>query len=310
MLITASVFASIIPMSVYLMIIWKMDKYEPEPIKFVFMHFLWGGFGAIILAILGSSIASWFIDYTFSLRDTSLVMAVISAPVIEEIVKAAYLSKTYKDDRFDNITDGLVYGGAIGLGFGMTENFFYFITYGDTFNEWLAIVSIRTAFSAVMHCITTGLVGAILGYVKFLPRKNKYKPVLRALLIAVLIHSMWNLSVSFNLTYKLGYLFMLGMIILFISIYAFSIRAEKKLIQAELAGEIPAKFIKFISTKGRVKKGWINESVRLSLIKNCTRLAFRKRQLRLIGEDDKISNEIERLRIKIEYQVLSSEPKE
>jgi len=55
-------------------------------------------------------------------------MAVLVAPLVEETTKGIYLFKTAKGFEIDNITDGLVYGGAIGLGFGMTENFFYFLS--------------------------------------------------------------------------------------------------------------------------------------------------------------------------------------
>lgn len=303
MLIVSSLFAAVIPMTIYLLIIWKMDRYEPEPLKFVFAHFIWGGFGAIVFSIFGSSFAAWFIDTGFKISNSSFIMAVISAPIIEEIVKSIYLTKTYRDDRFDNITDGLVYGGAIGLGFGMTENFFYFITYGDSFNEWLAIVSLRTAFSAVMHCITTGLIGAFMGYIKFLPIKGKLKFILRGLVLAILIHSLWNFSLSFDSTYKLGFLFMFGMILLFISIFIFSLRAERKILEVQLTGELPENIIKNVSSNNRFKRGWIEESIRLQLIKNCTRLAFRKRQLQLLKNDESISKEIDMLREKIGLQL-------
>ncbi len=299
MLITSSLFAAVIPMTVYLFLIWKMDKYEPEPLKFVFAHFVWGGFGAVVFALLGSSVAAWFIESNIGIENSSLIMAIISAPVIEEIVKAAFLSKTYYDKRFDNITDGLVYGGAIGLGFGMTENFFYFITYGDTFNQWLALVSIRTAFSAVMHCITTGLVGAVLGYVKYLPVKHKSKYIIRGLIFAMFIHAMWNFSVSFDATFKLGYMFMFGMIVLFIIVYAGSLRMERKILLSELNGELPESIVKSISGNRRFRKGWIDEAVRPQVVRDCTNLAFRKRQLKLISEDETLSIEIEQLRIKI-----------
>ena len=48
------------------------------------------------------------------------------APLIEEPAKALCLLALYRSREFDNATDGFVYGAAAGLGFGMTENFFYF----------------------------------------------------------------------------------------------------------------------------------------------------------------------------------------
>ena len=117
-------------MLLYLVLIWKFDRYDREPFKLVFTNYLWGALGAIVLAILGSflltSIASIFIKEDLQL---SRFGAIVVAPVVEEITKGMFLLITIANRKFDNITDGIVYGGAIGLGFGMTENFLYFITY-------------------------------------------------------------------------------------------------------------------------------------------------------------------------------------
>jgi hypothetical protein len=75
--------------------------------------------------------------------------------------------------------------------------------------------------------------------------------------------------------------------------------AELRILKAELSGEVPDEMIKYVSTNGRFKKGWIDESIRMQFIDDCTKLAFRKRQFRLIKSDDKIKKEIELLREKI-----------
>ena len=69
---------------------------------------------------------------------TTLIAAVLMiAPIVEEIAKALFLLYIISKKDFDNITDGLVYGAAIGLGFGMSENIFYFVTYGTTVENWI-----------------------------------------------------------------------------------------------------------------------------------------------------------------------------
>ena len=294
MLILASLFAAIIPMSLYLFLIWKMDKYEPEPIKFVISHFMWGAFGAIIFTIVFSSIAEVALELSFGVA-SPLVMTIFSAPFFEEITKGIFLTKTYRDKRFDNITDGLVYGAAIGLGFGMTENFFYFITYGDTFTEWIGIVVIRSGFSAVMHGIATGMFGAILGFVKYSTKVNKLSLISFGLILAMAIHAFWNASVSFESTFAFGFLFMFVIIGLFIGLYKFSLKAEEKLMRVELANELPHELIQIISTNARFAQGWIDERRRLPLIKAATSLAFRKRQFAIVKRNE-LQKEIDYLR--------------
>ena len=57
-MIITSLAAAIIPMVIYLLLLWKFDKYEPEPIKFVLFHFLWGATVAVILGFLWSKLLS------------------------------------------------------------------------------------------------------------------------------------------------------------------------------------------------------------------------------------------------------------
>ena len=51
-------FFSVVPMVIYLIIIWWMDRYEREPFWLVSLNFVWGATGAIIFGIIGSIIIS------------------------------------------------------------------------------------------------------------------------------------------------------------------------------------------------------------------------------------------------------------
>ena len=202
--------------------IWRLDKYEREPFGKVVKHFLWGALGAVLLGILFSSL----LNSTFSLivqqaGITSFISAVFVAPFVEEIVKGVYLLRSYTKNYFDNLTDGLVYGGAIGLGFGMTENLLYFTTYDDTFEQWISIVITRSIFSAVMHGIATATVGAFLAKAKFTLSASKYLYFFFGLCIAMFFHATWNFSLTFEFTYLLGILFMIFLIFTFLIIFIF-----------------------------------------------------------------------------------------
>ena len=284
MLILISALAAIVPMLAYLLFIWWFDRYDREPFKLVLQNYLWGSVGAIIFAILGSilftSILSQFVTNTGQLN---YLGTVVTAPVVEEITKGIFLLITVTNRKFDNMTDGIVYGGAIGLGFGMTENFLYFISFGTSLSNWISIVIIRTLFSAVMHCVSTATFGAFLGYAKF--KSTAYKiffPII-GILIAMFIHFSWNFTVSFKSTAPLGFLFMAITIIIFIAIFFASVVGERKIIISELlpeveAGLIPQDHLRILSSTLRNNKGWIDESIRKLYIKAATSLAFRKMQ--------------------------------
>lgn len=284
MLITASALAAIIPMSFYLFLIWRFDKYDREPFKLVLANYLWGALGAVIFAVIGSlllsSFASFFINDELHLGH---IGAIVIAPIVEETTKGFFLLITVANRKFDNVTDGIVYGGAIGLGFGMTENFLYFVSYGTTVPDWIALVIVRTLFTAVMHCVATATFGAFLGYAKFRTKYFKIIFPLAGLLLAMIIHAAWNFSVSFQSTAPLGFLFMFITIIVFIVVFSLSIVNEKKIIWTELIeevnlGNIPANHISILSSSIRDKQGWIDEKIRKVYIKSATTLAFRKLQ--------------------------------
>ena len=286
MLIILSAFAAIVPMSIYLVLIWKFDQYDREPFKLVLINYLWGALGAIVLALLGSlfftTIASIFIKDSLQL---SRFGAIVVAPIVEEITKGFFLLITISNKKFDNITDGIVYGGAIGLGFGMTENFLYFVSYGDSIVNWIMLVIIRSLFSAVMHCVSTATLGALLGMAKFKTSPKKIFYAFIGLLIAMLIHSIWNSSLSYDRTAPIGFLFMIVSIIIFISSYIISIKGERKIIFNELKeesenGVIPESHLIILSSPQRERKGWLDERTRKTYIKAATTLAFRKVQLK------------------------------
>lgn len=274
--IIASLFAAVFPMLAYLIVIWRMDKYEREPLLFVLIHFLWGAVGAIALGIIGSFM---LIDISGVGDESSIVPIVFFAPISEEIAKGLFLLFTVNSIKFDNPTDGLVYGGAIGLGFGMTENFTYFISYGSTPMGWLFLVIIRSGFSAVMHCIATATFGAFLGLAKYSTSKLSFALPIIGLFLAMFYHFLWNLSVSFSETYLLGFLFMIILIALFFAVFKLSIKSEKKMIIRELNDEnnlIPENHVPIISSHLRLRKGWIDEDIRIRYFRAAIKLAFAK----------------------------------
>ncbi|MEP0862772.1 MAG: PrsW family intramembrane metalloprotease [Ignavibacterium sp.] len=304
MLIIFSALAAIIPMTIYLILIWRFDKYDREPFGMVLANYLWGAIGAIFLALVGSffltAIISFFVKDDKSL---GLVGAVAVAPFVEEITKGIFLLITVSNRKFDNITDGIVYGGAIGLGFGMTENFLYFVGNADNLGSWIAIIIIRTLFSAVMHCVSTATLGAFLGYSKFMSKGKRILFALIGLTIAMLIHAGWNSSVSFQSTAPLGFLFLFITVLIFITVFTVSVARERKIIFNELSEEadngiIPSTHLSILSSSVREQQGWVPESIRKDYIKSATTLAFRKMQARNSNGASKIyyENDIDNYR--------------
>ena len=283
--VLASILAAVLPITGYLLLLWKLDKYDKEPLGNIVKHFLWGAIGSILFALAGSLLFSTFIRTLFQLTDTttSVWEMIFVAPLIEELMKGIFLILTVRSKNFDNITDGLVYGGAIGLGFGMTENFFYFFALGVDFQTWIGIVLLRSIFSAVMHCISTGTLGATFALAKFSRPPWKIALPIAGYFTAVIIHFLWNLAVSFPAAYIFGILFMLAAIVFFVVIFYLSLSYERQIIKKELEDEmevslIPSANSAFLYSQKGNSKQWISNTLRKRYTRNIVKLALRKHQ--------------------------------
>lgn len=309
-------FASI-PILTYLFILWWLDKYEREPLKFLFLHFFWGMIGAVILSGIFSSVINYlFTNSVTSSEIKELFATVITAPFVEEAFKGIFLIFTIRKINFDNLTDGIVYGGAIGLGFGLTENFLYFFFSTSNIEELIYLALIRNIFSVSTHFIATASFGVFVALSKFKNFRNKLFTILIGYLIAVGIHLIWNFTVSFSLTFVIGIIFVLITLILIFMLIQFSLSFEKNILIYEmndeiLRGNLNSKYASVISDyKLRNSKGWIDERFRKEYIKLATKLAFRKNQLKNI-RDEKLKSiyesEVVDLRNKLIALELASE---
>jgi RsiW-degrading membrane proteinase PrsW (M82 family) len=288
----ASLIAAVVPMFSYLIIIWFLDRYEREPFWFVLLNFsgsyrsnLLGIIGSIIFQIpLNELITAVADDNPSELLDIS--GAVITAPLIEESTKGVFLLLMSLSKKFDGGVDGAVLGGAIGLGFGMTENFMYFLSYGTTPTAWLTIVIIETLFSAVMHCLSTATFGAFLGYAKF-------PNLLYIKLFSYLQDFSWQSSFTLHGIFPSAlriqqysdFLFLILYLFVTFAIFQISVYFEGKTILRELQDEsnrglIPAEHLNHLPyVSRRFRYGWCPIGVdQKNYVKTATTLALRKNQ--------------------------------
>jgi protease PrsW len=276
-----SLLFAVVPVLLYLWAVWEMDRYDREPLGLLALNFLWGALGAIMFSVV----------FGLMLREALSVSAfgetVIYAPVIEEITKGAFLLWTSRSRHFDNITDGIVYGMAIGLGFGMTENFLYFWRATST-DEWVTRVVVRTLYTAVMHAMATGILGASVGVTKFQVVRWRWGMRVFGLLVAMTMHGLWNyysIKIDAGASDALGSVLILGSLFVIIVLVQISLFYENRLIIMELTEEsrdglFPAVHIDYVAHSSKRKMiGWLPPSIdRKQYCQLATRLAFRKSQ--------------------------------
>ena len=202
--------------AVVLLAIRFLDLYEREPLLLVSLMALWGGLVATMLSLAGNGIV-------FGLLDENIRLAfgpAISAPLVEESAKGLALvlafalshwaNRRYGWMEFEGVTDGIVYGAAVGLGFALVEDIFYFFQFSDeSVQRGLDVFLTRVDFfGATMlgHAVYTAAFGAGLGLATWSrTRTGRYGWPLVGLAIAILLHALWNGLGSLALWIRYGW---------------------------------------------------------------------------------------------------------
>ena len=200
-----------------LLVVRFFDLYEREPISIVALLFLWGAIVAGLLASAGNTALEGALPHQVEV----VYGDAISAPVVEETAKGLALvivvaasrwgHKRFGVFEFDGVTDGIVYGAAVGIGFAFSEDLFYFFRearnsgIGDALHVF---VDRRDFFGPAMlrHGIWTATFGAGLGLATWSRTwRGRIGWPLLGLLAAMVMHAINNGLVPIWLAIKYGY---------------------------------------------------------------------------------------------------------
>lgn len=193
-LITYAVLQTVI----LLLLVRFIDLYEHEPLPAITAMAAWGAVGATALSYVGNE----FVSGILSPETRAAFGPAISAPLVEEIAKgvalvaafllSAWAHRRYGFTRLGGLTDGLVYGAAVGIGFAFTEDLYYLIDLGGSSDEFL---SRRDFFGvgALLHAMYAAATGAGLGLAVW--TRSPWKRLtfgLTGLLVAMALHAVNN----------------------------------------------------------------------------------------------------------------------
>lgn len=153
--------ASLLPLSVVLLAVYVIDKWEPEPKRLLFFAFTWGAAVSIAATLL---IQPFFVlAFQFSdIPDLQTYMATVQAPIVEEFAKSLGLLLLLLLARrhFDGPVDGVVFAFTIAGGFAFTENILYFgraiAESASPASEFAQVFFLRGVMSPFAHAIFTG----------------------------------------------------------------------------------------------------------------------------------------------------------
>ena len=196
--------AAILPVPVLVSCFLWLDRYEPEPIRYLVFCFAWGSAVATLVAIGVNSFAAWGFG---ELGLPEALVAVLVAPFIEELMKALgpILLFWRRRREWSGITDGIVYCGLSALGFAMVENVLYLGGHGyasgaDQYGpatgvqNLFLIFIVRIIFTGFAHPLFTAMTGIGLGIAaRSADRRVRWLAPIAGLLLAMILHGLFNL---------------------------------------------------------------------------------------------------------------------
>lgn len=192
----------VVPLPLLGLFYWWIDRYEPEPRRYVVAAFLWGAAGAVGIALVFNELLA----STFDLSDGQT--ATFVAPFVEETAKGLFLLATFLRARrvIGGVLDGLFYAGVVGLGFAFIENILYYsasylggpeLGLGGAQGA-TATFAIRGLLSPFAHPLFTASLGLAIG-LAVLQRSwwARVPLVLGGWAGSMLLHGLWNGSISY-----------------------------------------------------------------------------------------------------------------
>ena len=191
---------ALVPLTIVIIGIRWIDRWEPEPFGILLFAFFWGAGVSIILALTVDAAAQVTIHNNGgSTSTTELLQAVVQAPIVEESAKGLGVLIIFLVARkyFDGPVDGVVYAATVAGGFAFSENIQYFglqiSTEGGFDGSVAQIFLIRGLLSPFAHVMFTSMTGLFIG----IAARNGNRALGIALFFvglvpAILLHALWN----------------------------------------------------------------------------------------------------------------------
>ncbi len=317
MLLVVSIFAGVLPMICWSVIVWWFDRYEKEPFQLLLFSFLWGMIPAVGLSlalelILGLPGAS-------HLQSTAAGISILGVgvlpPVIEEGLKFIGLLGIFAiaGQEVDDPLDGIIYGAMVGFGFAAAENTLYFLA-SQSLSELILLIFFRTMLFGAIHALFAAFTGLGLALAKY--ARSRGRAVLWSaggLTAAISFHILHNLGISWEANTPWGFyldvcFFAVGFFLV-ILIFLGSLIREQKVISKYLFPYSRNGLLEQDQweTAGSLRRRWQAEwaAVRvLDLNKYSTisrihtiysELAFKEKQRQLWGENPSRNRQITEL---------------
>lgn len=306
----ASVILGIVPMVVYALLVWRLDRWEKEPFPLLLAAFCWGAVPSIVFALVAQLVfgsppvpEGAEVSLLSELYDASFL-----APLTEELVKAfgVFLIFTIFHREIDSVLDGLIYGSMVGFGFSAVENVLYFAGQPDPASLVL-LFFLRAFIFGMLHALFTGLFGVGLALGKFSsnPLGKLFWPALGLVMaMAMATHALHNYFATLggeHLLYAIGGV-AIGMLWFGMTAWV-CLYHENRWIRIQLSDEVERGVI-FAEQALAAADFWKRSSLsggrsRRHLLHEATELAYQKQKALRHGSDIDLQGRIAALRERV-----------
>ncbi len=183
MLFAVATVISIITSIIWLVFIYRLDRYNKESIAFMIKAFFAGALFSFLALVLNTFFG------TVLGRGNELFLV----GLVEEGVKIlAFYVVVYKSKEFNEPLDGVLYAGIVALGFGFAENILYNQRIIQLTNE-ASVALIFRGFMPFVHVLFASIWGYAIGEQKrYIASKKR---VFLAYIIAAFAHSFYDISI-------------------------------------------------------------------------------------------------------------------
>lgn len=175
---------ALIPLAYTISVLVWLDWLEPEPRAMRWNAFLWGAGISVLVAGVANEVTTATVG--------SAAALVVSAPVVEEVMKTLGILGAAKRHHVDTPLDGAVYAGYVGIGFAMVENVVYF-SQAAVDGDLGLVFALRGLFSPFAHPYFTVWAGLAIGTAVRNGRSRRVGAI-RGILPAIALHASWNAS--------------------------------------------------------------------------------------------------------------------
>lgn len=188
---------ALLPAVVILIIVFRRDKLNPEPVSKLLQGVLWGLLSAFVASMLAGLIAVVFRMNPAATPDNLLQCVSVSfllAGIPEELAKLICLFLFLRKNRaFDEHADGIVYAVCVGMGFAGFENVGYLLT---NYSEWLQVGVSRALFAVPGHYLFAVLMGYYFSLWYFGGHRSN---LVKAFVFPMLAHGIYD-TIAFTLS--------------------------------------------------------------------------------------------------------------